>query len=96
MNEKKERFTDPGYDNTNRGAIFKAKEKRTEKSPDRTGELIVMCPSCQVTSEFWISGWLKKARTTGVPFLSLAVTPKEVSSSQDDQSDPIDDDDIPF
>jgi hypothetical protein len=84
--------TNNEYDNTNRGAIFKAKEKRTERSPDRTGEITVFCPHCKATTEFWLSGWIKKARS-GQVFLSLACNPKEDVQGQ--TSDDIDED-IPF
>lgn len=86
----------PGYDNTNSGAIFRAKEKRTEKSPDRTGECEIACPHCGTVSPHWVSGWLKKSRA-GMQFLSLAFTPKDpkpqapVTDNQDDFGD-----DIPF
>jgi hypothetical protein len=83
------------YDNTNRGAVFKAKEKRTERSPDRTGELCIQCPSCQAKADFWVSGWLKKARNSGQTFLSLAVNPKEIETPDNNGSE-FDDEDIPF
>jgi hypothetical protein len=84
----------PEYDNTNRGAIFKAKKKRTDRSPDRTGEISVHCPNCAVVTDFWLSGWLKKAKTSGEIFLSLACNPKDGDSTATE--DDLKDEDIPF
>ena len=86
----------PDYDNTNKGAIFKAKEKRTERSPDRTGEITVQCPHCNVVSEFWLSGWLKRAKTSGMIFLSLAVNAKEEQEPASNLEKELEDDDVPF
>lgn len=83
------------YDNTNRGAMFKAREKRSERSPDRTGEVTVQCPHCNEISEFWMSGWLKKAKTSGQQFLSIAVNAKEPPETPH-SDDGFADDDIPF
>ena len=85
------------YDNTNRGAVFKAKERKTDRSPHRTGELTVQCPKCNIVSEFWLSGWLKKAKTTGQQFLSLAINPKDPPDNPGyDPDDGLADEDIPF
>lgn len=84
------------FDNTNRGAMFKAKERRTERSPHRTGEVAVQCPHCNTVSEFWMSGWIKKARNTGQQFLSIAINPKDAQQENYDPDDGLTDEDIPF
>ena len=58
------------YDNTNKGALFTAKEKKSDKSPDSTGQINVE------GREYWISAWRKKDRN-GQGYLSLAVQPKD-------------------
>jgi hypothetical protein len=57
------------YDNTNRGALFKAKERKSEKSPEYTGSLNID------GKEFYLSAWVKDGKSG--KFFSLAVKPKE-------------------
>lgn len=91
------------YDNTNSGALFQAKEKRTAKSPDYTGSIDAN------GVEFFVSGW-KKTDRNGKPYLSLALTPKnqqqgngggrqqsQGAAGRPSSEPPMDfDDDIPF
>lgn len=89
------------YDNTNSGALFQAKEKRTPKSPDYSGSINAN------GVDFFVSGW-KKTDRNGKPYLSLALTPKnQQQNNQNSQGShsqnhsqgepPMDfDDDIPF
>jgi hypothetical protein len=59
------------YDNTNRGVLFKAKDKKKDTSPDYTGTINVD------GTEFKLSGWLKSSKA-GEKFFSLSVwTPQE-------------------
>ena len=58
------------YDNTNSGAIFPAREKKSEKHPDMTGSLNVG------GVEYYVSGWTKVSQK-GQKFLSLSVNPKQ-------------------
>jgi uncharacterized protein (DUF736 family) len=58
------------YDNTNSGALFKNKEKLTEKHPDYKGSLNVD------GDEFWVSAWLKTSKK-GEKYMSLSIKPKE-------------------
>lgn len=54
------------YDNEMRGVLFKQREKKSDRSPDYTGE-------CQIEGvKFRISGWAKQGRSG--TFLSLALT----------------------
>lgn len=58
------------YDNENKGVLFRAQEKKTDKHPDYDGNITID------GVEYWISGW---ARTSakGTKFLSLSVKPKQ-------------------
>ena len=82
------------YDNTNSGAIFPAREKKTEKHPDMTGSLNVD------GVEYYVSGWTKVSQK-GQKFLSLSVKAKEqvakqnVRQAQQVVADDFDDD-LPF
>jgi hypothetical protein len=79
------------YDDTNRGAIFQNKEKKTDKHPDRNGSLNVE------GVDYWISGWLQKSKA-GMPYMSLSVTRKDAKTPEP-ISQPVTedfDDDIPF
>lgn len=84
-----------GYDNTNRGVLFKNDRKETDSHPDYTGSVNVE------GKEYWFSGWIKtagpNARNPGSKFLSVSVSPKEVAATP--RSSPKYDDmdgDIPF
>ena len=59
-----------GYDNLNRGALFKNDRKEKETQPDYKGSLNVG------GVDYWISSWLQTSKA-GVKYMSLAVNPKE-------------------
>mgnify|MGYP006441751521 CR=1 FL=1 len=81
-----------GYDDTNKGVLFREQEKKSERHPDMTGEINVD------GVEFRLAGWTKESKN-GRKFLSLAVTPKQEKPAQNaapaPQEDP-DDQAIPF
>jgi hypothetical protein len=54
----------------NSGVLFKASEKRSEKSPDYTGKVVIG------GTTYRLSGW-KKTTKDGSPYLSLAVRPMD-------------------
>jgi len=58
------------YDNEGKGALFRAKEKKTDKHPDYDGTLTID------GQEYWLSGWQKQS-ANGVKYLSLSVKPKQ-------------------
>lgn len=57
------------YDNTNRGALFKAEKQGNDRRPDYSGTLNVE------GKEFFLDAWLKKSKA-GQTFMSLSVKPK--------------------
>ncbi len=62
------------YDNELRGALFKAREKRGERSPDYNG-------NCQIEGvEYWVSGWVREGRSGN--FLSLSFQRKDANGQQ--------------
>ena len=77
-----------GYDDTNKGVLFRETEKKTEKHPDMTGEINVD------GVEFRLAGWTRESKN-GKKFLSLAVTPKQ-QQEQAPQADTDFNDSIPF
>ena len=83
------------YDNTNSGAIFPAREKKSEKHPDMTGSLNVN------GVEYYVSAWTKVSKQ-GNKFLSLSVKAKEqvakqnVRQAQQVVANDFEDDDLPF
>ena len=77
------------YDNTNTGALFKNKEKKSDNHPDYRGTINV------AEDEYWLSAWLKKSKA-GETYMSLAVQPKAASKSVETQEQPEFNDDIPF
>lgn len=81
------------YDNTNTGALFKAKDQPTDKHPGYTGKINVE------GKEYWLAGWVK-TYGNGQKFFSLSVKPKDEKAA-DSKPDPVrhfDDmkDQIPF
>ena len=77
-----------GYDDTNKGVLFRETEKKTEKHPDMSGEINVD------GVEFRLAGWTRESKN-GKKFLSLAVTPKQ-QQEQAPQADTDFNDSIPF
>jgi hypothetical protein len=58
-----------GYDNTDRGALFK-QQKARETDRDYAGSLNVG------GTDYWVSAWVKVSKTKGTKFLSLNIKPK--------------------
>ena len=83
------------YDNTNSGALFPAREKKTDRHPDMTGNLDVN------GVEYYINAWTKVSKQ-GKKFLSLSINPKQqvakqaVQQAQQVVADDFDDMDLPF
>lgn len=80
------------YDNTNTGALFKAKERATEKHPEYTGSINIE------GREYWLAGWVKESKS-GQKFFSLAVKPKDAKPApKPEPARHFDDikDDLPF
>lgn len=68
------------FDNTNRWTLFRNTEKRTENSPDFTGEL-------NVNGElFFLDGWVKEGKNQR--FFSGTIKPKKSKVAIDE--------DVPF
>lgn len=63
------------YDNTNTGALFKAKEQKTDKHPGYTGTLNVG------GVEYWLAGWVKEDRNRN-KYFSLSVKAKEQAAPE--------------
>jgi hypothetical protein len=57
------------YDNDNKGVLFRAQEKKTDKHPDYDGNITID------GVEYWLSGWMRTS-AKGTKFLSLSVKPK--------------------
>jgi len=70
------------YDNTNRGALFKNKDKDASHPTwaDYQGNINVD------GVEFWLSAWVKKSQKSGQTFMSLSVTKKEAFVQKNTQS----------
>ena len=58
------------YDNTNTGALFKAKEQKTDKHPGYTGTINAS------GVEYWLSGWVNEDKN-GQKYFSLSLKPKD-------------------
>ena len=78
----------PDYDNTNRGALFKNKDKKAENHPDYKGKLNAD------GVDYWLSAWLKESKE-GQKYMSLSITPAEEKQAKP-KAKPADDDDIPW
>ena len=58
------------YDNTNKGALFQSKNKKTENHPDYDGSINID------GKDYWLAGWRKTSKN-GAQFLSLSIKPKD-------------------
>ena len=94
MSEQKKWETKP-----NTGSAFTNRRKQKDTHPDFTGEILVTEPGL-----YWFSMWEKRTQA-GDPWFSIGLKPKEdrpaAPASQPAaqpaaQSQPIDDDSIPF
>jgi hypothetical protein len=66
------------YSNENRGSIWPAKEKKSDKHPDFEGSQNVCCPKCGEKTDYWVSGWKRKADANPKsPSLSWSIKPKD-------------------
>lgn len=80
----------------NSGALFAAKEKKKDTSPDRTGKCVVECPHCNRVVRFWIAGWLKESKDKATKYLSLAFNvPKNEQGREPGVDDAPPPDDVP-
>ena len=87
-----------GYDNTNKGALFKNDKKNKDTDRDYNGQCEIVCPHCGATSEHWISAWINEAKS-GKKYMSLRFNEKEPSQPKYENksiSNDSFDDDIPF
>ncbi len=75
------------YDNTNSGALFINKDRKTDKHPNARGTLNVE------GVEYWISAWTKTSKA-GDKYQSLSIQLKEAKPATDER--PELNDDIPF
>jgi len=81
------------HDNTNRGAIWGNKDKKTDTHPDFSGSINVE------GKEYWLKGWKRKAGANpNSPAMNLAVAIKEDQQIQQPVAvaTEVDEDDVPF
>lgn len=76
------------YDNTDRGALFKNKDRESDKHPDYQGNINVG------GQEYWLSAWLKESKA-GEKYMSLSVKAKDAPRGQKPRKQEVDSD-IPF
>lgn len=79
------------YDNTNSGALFKAKEQKTPSHPGYTGTINAG------GVEYWLAGWVKEDKN-GNKYFSLSLKPKEEKPAEPTKPQSIHDmpNDLPF
>jgi len=86
-----------GYDNSNRGSIWKNEDRKSETHPQFKGQAEVG------GVEYWVSGWLRKPDANPkAPAMSFSFTAKEQQAFKPPQQDqaPVNDfdanSDVPF
>lgn len=88
----------------NSGVLFKNEKRTKDTHPTHNGNCVIHCPNCNRTAEFWLSAWVKEAKTSGRKFFSLAFKPKEdpgaykppTTPTTTATNTPPPDDDVPF
>ena len=85
-----------GYDNTNKGVLFKNKKKEADNHPDYNGSINID------GTEYWLSAWINTTKD-GMKYMALSkgeVREPKGGSSQNERTNHADnsfeDDDIPF
>jgi hypothetical protein len=69
----------------NTGSLRQTKEKRMETSPDYFGDILIDVSTLELVNgvgKVRLSGWKKKSKMTGDPYLSLSVTPIKQEGKQ--------------
>ena len=77
------------FDNTNTGAIWGNKDRKTDKHPTHTGSLNVE------GVEYWVSAWVGD-KSKNQPALSFKIQKKEAKQVKSAPKQEIDNSDIPF
>jgi len=79
------------YDDTNKGVLFREKEKKSESHPDFKGSINVG------GKDYWLSGWVNESKQ-GQKYFKLSVTAKDGQSKAKPSAPTTDfiDEDIPF
>ena len=75
------------YDNTNRGVLFKAKDRKSDKHPEYTGSMNVD------GADHWLSAWVNESKA-GQKYFSLSIKPKDEPKAPPKSEDF--DEEIPF
>lgn len=76
------------YDNTNTGALFKAKEQKTPNHPGYSGTINAD------GVEYWLAAWVKEDKN-GNKYFSLSLKPKEEKKPEAKLSRKVDSDGFP-
>lgn len=77
------------YDNTNRGALFRNEDRKTDKHPEYSGTINI------AGRDYYLSAWIKEGKRG--KFFSLSVKPKGTDKGVDrDSHGEADDSEKPF
>lgn len=71
----------PEYDDKGTWVLFRAKNRKTDKSPEYSGTLTL-----QDGTECWLDAWVKTSSKTGEKFFSGKYKPKEQQMADDAQA----------
>jgi len=85
----------------NQGSLFSTKVKKTPKSPDYFGELLIDISTLEIengVAKVKLGGWKKKSEASGNTFLSIQIDTWKPDNAQQPKPVPNGDmdDDIPF
>jgi len=79
----------------NTGSLWKNDKKVSDKHPSARGEMLLACPHCSATNEFFLSAWTNTTQK-GDKYQSIKIDPKpDATESQSPKSVELDDE-IPF
>ena len=68
------------YDNTDKGSLFKNKDRKSDKHPEYNGSINIQ------GVEYWLSAWVKESKKDGSKYFSLAVKQKEKQAPKPKQA----------
>ena len=71
------------YDNNNSGALFRAKDRKTDKHPEYTGTINIE------GVEFYLSAWVKEKKSDGEKFFGIKAKRKDKQPAQVERQEPL-------
>jgi hypothetical protein len=67
------------------GSLFRQEQKRSDKSPDYSGSVDVVCPHCRKPFVRRLAGWVRTSKKDQKKYLGLALSEPKTSRQQNEE-----------